>query len=66
VTVKVNGKERPVEPGTTVAELLEHLGVASDGVAVAIGNEVVPRTRHPDRRLEDGDQVEIVRAVGGG
>ena len=66
MTILLNGREHTVEPGLTVAALLEHLAIPADGVAVAVGSEVVPRTRHRDRRLEEGDEVEIVRAVGGG
>jgi sulfur carrier protein len=66
VIVRVNGREHTVESGITLAALLERLAVSADGVAVAIGNEVVPRTRHRDRRIEEGDEIEIVRAVGGG
>lgn len=58
----VNGKPVPVEAGTTVADLLEH----TDGRAVAVNGEVVPRTRHHLHALTDGDTVEIVTAVQGG
>jgi sulfur carrier protein len=66
VIVRVNGREHTVDAGITIAALLERLAVPADGVAVAVGHEVVPRTRHQDRRLEEGDEIEIVRAVGGG
>jgi sulfur carrier protein len=58
----VNGEPVPVEPGTTVADLLDH----TDGRAVAVNGEVVPRTRHHLHALADGDVVEIVTAVQGG
>ena len=66
MTVTVNGREREVPPDTTVALLLEELGVRPDGVAVAVDREVVPRSRHADQVLGDGQKVEILRAVGGG
>jgi len=66
VTVTVNGQRQQVAEGTTIAGLLERLAIPSDAVAVAIGREVVPRREHADRRIADGDEVEIVRAVGGG
>jgi thiamine biosynthesis protein ThiS len=46
VTVRVNGRSQTVPEGTTVAALLVRLAVPADGVAVAVGHEVVPRTRH--------------------
>jgi thiamine biosynthesis protein ThiS len=66
VTVLVNGQPREVEPATTVARLLEALGVRPDGVAVAVDREVVPRSRHAEQVLAEGQRVEILRAVGGG
>ena len=66
MTVTVNGQRQQVAEGTTIAGLLERLAIPSDAVAVAIGREVVPRREHADRRIADGDEVEIVRAVGGG
>jgi sulfur carrier protein len=64
--VVVNGQERHLDDRTTVARLLERLEIPADGVAVAIGRTVVPRTEHPTRMLTEGDEVEVVRAVGGG
>ena len=66
MTVTVNGRERELPRDTTVSLLLEALGIRPDGVAVAIGREVVPRSRHAEQVLAEGQQVEILRAVGGG
>jgi sulfur carrier protein len=66
VTVLVNGQERRIEADTTIARLLEDLGVRPDGVAVAVDREVVPRSRHAEQVLAEGQRVEILRAVGGG
>jgi sulfur carrier protein len=66
VTILVNGQERVVDAETTVARLLEDLGVRPDGVAVAVDREVVPRSRHAEQVLAEGQRVEILRAVGGG
>jgi sulfur carrier protein len=62
----VNGTERDVAAGATVAALLRTLAVRSDGVAVALNDEVVPRTDHATRTLQDGDRLEIIVAVAGG
>jgi sulfur carrier protein len=66
LTVTVNGREREVPADTTVAGLLAQLGLGPDGVAVAVGGQVVPRSAHPERVLVAGDRVEVLRAVGGG
>lgn len=66
IQVRVNGTHEPLPPGLTVAELVARLGLAPDGVAVAINLHVVPKSQHPTRALREGDRVEIVQAVGGG
>jgi sulfur carrier protein len=64
--VRVNGEDREVRAGTTVAELLRELGFGDRRVAVALNREVVPRAAHGERRLAAGDRIEILEAVGGG
>jgi sulfur carrier protein len=62
----VNGEERDVRAGTSLAGLLRELGFAGRRVAVAVNREVVPRTAHESRELATGDRIEILEAVGGG
>jgi sulfur carrier protein len=63
----VNGSERDLPAGTTVARLLEELGIAgTDGIAVAHNERVVPRAHFAERELAAGDRIEIIRAVAGG
>ena len=66
IAVTVNGEARALKPGQTVADLVAALGLAPDGVAVAINLQVVPRSAHRSRALAAGDRIEIIRAVGGG
>jgi sulfur carrier protein len=62
----VNGTEHDVADGTTVAALLRTLDVRSDGTAVALNDDVVPRGEHATHTLHDGDRLEIIVAVAGG
>lgn len=64
--IELNGVTREVERSTTVGRLLDDLGLQRDGIAVAVGMQVVPRGEQDSRRLEPGDRVEIIQAVGGG
>jgi sulfur carrier protein len=66
VKATVNGAERELAAGTTIALLLDELGVPRDGVAVAVNERVVPRSQHAVLALADGDRVEVVHAVAGG
>ena len=66
ITLSVNGQPRSLEAGASVAALLHALELAGKRVAVEKNGEIIPRSRYPETRLADGDQLEIVVAVGGG
>ena len=61
-----NGVEQQVEGIKSVAALLAENGYADRKVAVEINREIVPRSMHAERVVHDGDQVEVVHALGGG
>ena len=64
--IVVNGEERELREGATVADLVALSGVAPERVAVELNREVVRRARWAETRLGEGDRVEIVHFVGGG
>jgi sulfur carrier protein len=64
--VRVNGDDRAVPDGTTVADLVAALGLEPRGIAVAVGGEVVTRRRWQERTLAAGDQVEVLTIAQGG
>lgn len=62
----VNGEPKTFDRPLTVLALLQELGHGSDRVAVELNRAVVPRVKHAETSLNDGDQVEVVTFVGGG
>ncbi|OGG52249.1 MAG: thiamine biosynthesis protein ThiS [Candidatus Handelsmanbacteria bacterium RIFCSPLOWO2_12_FULL_64_10] len=64
--ITVNGEERAIPEGVSVAELLKALNIPKVGVAVAVNFEVVQRQALEATRIQEGDRVEIIRAVQGG
>jgi sulfur carrier protein len=68
VEAEVNGAVRRLVSGISVARLVAEVAPedAAPGVAVAVNGEVVPRPRWPERKIQHGDVIEIVRAVQGG
>ena len=62
----LNGRPESFDQTLTVRELLERRGLAGKRLAVERNGEIVPRARHGDVRLAEGDRLEIVVAVGGG
>ena len=64
--VRINGEHRRVAEGISIAELVGELGLDPVRVAVERNLEVVPRSTLGDVKVQDGDDFEIVRFVGGG
>jgi sulfur carrier protein len=66
IQVTVNGKAHRFEQPVEVAALLSTLNPVGKKVAVERNGEIVPKSAHASTLLADGDQLEIVVAVGGG
>ena len=66
IHLTINGKPERVDAALTVLALLEQRELAGKRLAVERNGEIVPKGRHADTRLADGDRLEIVVAVGGG
>ena len=66
--IVLNGEPRELGAPATVVDAVDASGApeSRDGVAVAVGGEVVPRSGWADRTLAEGDQVEVLQAVQGG
>jgi sulfur carrier protein len=66
IDVSVNGRAMRVPSGSTLAQLLESLGLDRGRVAVELNLRVVARADHATLRLNHGDKLEVVTFVGGG
>ena len=66
IAITVNGESRQFQPPLSCDRLIAALGLAGKRVALECNGEIVPRGRHADHTLADGDKIEIVAAVGGG
>lgn len=66
MNILLNGEPRALAAPIKLVELLREEGLGERRVAVEINGEIVPRGRHADTALNDGDKVEIVHALGGG
>ena len=66
--VELNGEPRELANGATVVDVVRVAGGDPEarGFAVAVGGEVVPRGEWDQRRLAEGEKVEVVAAVQGG
>jgi thiamine biosynthesis protein ThiS len=66
VNIRLNGEERKLADGTTVASLLAELGLKAELLAVERNRDIVPKEAFTETVLQEGDEVEVVSFVGGG
>lgn len=66
ISVRINGNEKEIGGSQTVLDLLELLKIKNPAVAVAINDEIVPRSEIKTRQVCEGDRIELIQAVGGG
>lgn len=61
----LNGKAATCNNINTVEDLLNQLRI--DGqLAVEINHKIIPRSKYNTQKVNSGDVIEIVHAVGGG
>ncbi|WP_313739593.1 sulfur carrier protein ThiS [Pseudomonas sp.] len=64
--IQLNGEPYELPSGESVAALLARLELTGRRVAVELNQNIVPRSQHDGTLLVEGDQVEVVHAIGGG
>ncbi len=66
--IKVNGETKEVSPGLNLHQLLLDLEIdpSRPGIAVAIDQEVIPRTQWEEVKIQPDSEIEIIRAAQGG
>ncbi|RJG15380.1 sulfur carrier protein ThiS [Massilia cavernae] len=64
--IEINGEAHQVTPHSTLDQLVGALALDGQALALAVNRSVVPRAQWGERRLQAGDKVDIVRAIGGG
>jgi sulfur carrier protein len=62
----INGEEKELAGVTSLASLVEQLGLKSDRLAVELNRDIVSRNNWAETALKEGDKLEIVHFVGGG
>ncbi len=68
-TVTLNGESAEIAPDSTIADVLRERGLdPSDpkGIAVAVNEEVVPKSTWGATHISAGDNVEVITARQGG
>jgi sulfur carrier protein len=66
IQIQVNGEQRGWQADATVEDLLRELAIKTERVAVELNLEILDRKEYDQRRLKQGDRVEILSFIGGG
>jgi thiamine biosynthesis protein ThiS len=66
ISITLNGERREVPPGLTVAQLLAHLALRADRVAIERNGEILSKSQWAATIVGADDRFEIVQLVGGG
>lgn len=64
--IRLNGKDRDVANGMTVAQLLKELEVRTERVAVLVNQGIVKKPSYESTTLREGDVVEVLTVMAGG
>ena len=64
--IVLNGETHELNEGTSLAVLIEQLGLQGRRIAVELNKEIVPASDYATTLLNADDRVEIVQAIGGG
>lgn len=64
--IKVNGEDLEIDNQSTAATLITQLGYQDQRIALEVNEAIISKSKHVEFTLNKGDQVEIIKAVGGG
>lgn len=64
--VYVNGETRDCAENSKVADVVAELGLTGKKIAIELNKEILPFQQFDTQRLQAGDRLEIVHAIGGG
>ncbi len=64
--ILLNGEPFELPLNASITDVLARLDLLGKRVAVELNLDIVPRSQHATTLLAEGDQVEVVHAIGGG
>jgi thiamine biosynthesis protein ThiS len=64
--VTINGEEKPLDEGLTLADLIPLLELPAERLAIELNRRIIRRANWEATVIADGDKIEIVHFVGGG
>lgn len=64
--IVLNGEIQQLRDNCSVQTVIEEMGLQDKRIAVEVNQEIIPRAKHDQHKLVEGDRIEIIHAVGGG
>ena len=66
IKIKLNGKNRSVDHGSSLNELINNLNIPIKKVAIEFNKEIIDKKNIKKIKLKNNDVIEIVHFIGGG
>ncbi len=66
MTLTLNGKSLKVAENLNAHDLIVQLGYENQRIALEVNKAIIPKSKHAEFTLSEGDVCEIIKAVGGG
>lgn len=66
IQLTINGEVRQFDQPINIAQFIDQNNLQGKRIAIERNGEIVPRSQYAEHFLADGDQLEVVVAVGGG
>lgn len=66
IHVRLNGKDREIDSGLSIKELVKSLDLNPRLIVVELNREIISQDSLSETQVLDGDHLELVHFVGGG
>ena len=66
MNIKVNNEQREISENTSVENLIEQLKISTNGIAIAINNNVVKKSEWNSTIIKNQDNILIIKSTQGG
>lgn len=66
MTISINNQEQIVSANSSIVSILEELCLSKDGIAIAVNNEIITKSKWSQTVIEGKDTITIIQATQGG
>ena len=66
IKIKLNGKNKSIDDGLNLNELVNNLNIPIKKVAIEFNKEIIDKKNIKKIKLKNNDIIEIVHFIGGG